>query len=261
MRSCGSPTAAVIPTAHDGDRGGRGIAVKLSLDDGDRSDLLGISVPCFTARTPEDFVEYVKLARRDPETGQPDLAAIGAFLEAHPGDGGGAGRGRGVAAAGELARRDLQRHPRVPLVGGRRNGALGSHPMGAGRAATRSLTDDDAHQRDRDYLAADLESRLAAGPSSFTLLARLARDGDPLDDPTAAWPEDREAVAVGHLVVDRAIEPAETAERHSCVRSDAAVRRNRAVRRPDPALPAEGLRRLGAGPVVGRRSGSTRRLG
>ncbi len=30
-------------------------------------------------------------------------------------------------------------------------------------------------------------------------MAILAQDGDPLDDPTAAWPEDRERVAIGRL--------------------------------------------------------------
>jgi catalase len=73
-----------------------------------------------------------------------------------------------------------------------------------------TLADDDAQSRDRNYLSADFRRRLGTGPSSFTLLARLARDGDPLDDPTAAWPEDREAVPVGRLVVERAIDAAET---------------------------------------------------
>jgi catalase len=198
------------PAAHDGDRGGRGIAVKLYLDGGDRSDLLGISVPCFTARTPEDFVEYVRLARRDPETGQPDLAAIGAFLEAHP------ETAAALAGAGALP-------PPASWLAVTYNGIHAFRWSAADGTArwvrTRwvpergdeSLTDDEAHQRDRDYLAADLESRLAAGTSTFVLLARLARDDDALDDPTAAWPEDREAVAVGHLVVARAIEPPETA--------------------------------------------------
>ena len=77
-------------------------------------------------------------------------------------------------------------------------------------AGEETLADEDAHQRDRDYLSADLRERLASGPSSFTLLARLAQPGDPLDDPTAAWPEEREAVAVGRLLVERAIDPAET---------------------------------------------------
>jgi catalase len=197
------------PTAHDGDRGGRGIAVKLYLDDGARTDLLGISVPFFTARTPEDFVAYVNLARRDPETGQPDIAAIGAFIEAHP------ETAAALAAAGALP-------PPASWLTITYNGIHAFRWLASDGSAhwvrTRwtpdggeeTLTDEDAQGRDRDYLAADLRDRLARGAASFTLLARLARPDDPLDDPTAAWPEDREAVAVGHLVVERAIDPAET---------------------------------------------------
>ncbi len=73
-----------------------------------------------------------------------------------------------------------------------------------------TLTDEDAQARDRDYLAADLRGRLARGQASFTLLARLAQPGDELDDPTSPWPEEREAVPVGHLVLERAIDAAET---------------------------------------------------
>jgi catalase len=198
------------PDAHDGDCGGRGIAVKISLEGGERTDLLGISVPCFTARTPEDFVEYVKLARRDPDTGQPDLAAIGAFLEAHP------ETGAALAGAGAMP-------PPASWLAVIYNGIHAfrwSAADGSSRwVRTRwvptngeeTLSDEDAQQRDRDYLATDLRTRLSAGPSSFVLLARLADAGDPLADPTAAWPEDREAVAVGNLVVERAIDGAETA--------------------------------------------------
>jgi catalase len=213
----GQPVRALVrfsngggnPVAHDGDRGGRGIAVKLYLDGGERTDLLGISVPVFTARTPEDFVAYVRLARRDPDTGQPDMAAIGAFMEAHP------ETGAALAAAGALP-------PPASWLGVTYNGIHTFRWIASDGTAhwvrTRwtpdggeeSLTDEEAQHRDRDYLGADLRDRLAAGPSSFTLLARLAEDGDALDDPTSAWPEEREAVAVGHLVVDRAIEPAET---------------------------------------------------
>lgn len=197
------------PLAHDGDRGGRGIAVKLYLEGGERTDLLGISVPFFTARTPEDFVEYVKLARRDPETGEPDMAAIGAFLGAHP------ETAAALGAAGAMP-------PPASWLAVAYNGIHAFRWVAADGSAhwvrTRwtpdageeTLTDENAHSRDRDYLAADLHDRLRAAPSSFTLLARLAQPGDPLDDPTAAWPEEREAVAVGRLFVERAVEPAET---------------------------------------------------
>jgi catalase len=68
----------------------------------------------------------------------------------------------------------------------------------------------DAMAREPDYLATELRERLAAGPAAFTLLARIAQDGDPLDDPTAGWPEDREAMAVGRLVLERAVDSPET---------------------------------------------------
>jgi catalase len=198
------------PDAHDGERGGRGIGVKLHLDNGERTDLLGISVPAFTARTPEDFVEYVKLARRDPDTGQPDMTAIGAFLAAHP------ETAAALGAAGAMP-------PAASWLAVTYNGIHAFRWSSAdGRSqwvrtrwvpegGDETLTDEDAQSRDRDFLAADLRDRLAAGPASFVLQARLAAAGDPIDDPSAAWPEDRETIAVGSLRVERAIEPPETA--------------------------------------------------
>jgi catalase len=213
----GTPVPAIVrfsngggnPVVHDGDRGGRGIGVKLQLDDDTRTDLLGISVPIFTARTPEDFVGYVRLARRDPDTGQPDLAAIGAFLEAHP------ETAAALTAAGALP-------PPASWLATMYNGIHTFRWIAPDDSAhwvrtrwmpdegVETLTDAEAQARDRDYLAADLRDRLARGPVSFTLLARLAQPEDVLDDPTAAWPEEREAVAVGRLVLERATEAAET---------------------------------------------------
>ena len=213
----GTPVPALVrfsngggnPVVHDGDRGGRGIGVKLQLDDAKLTDLLGISVPFFTARTPEDFVAYVQLARKDPDTGQPDLAAIGAFLEAHP------ETAAALVAAGALP-------PPASWLTIPYNGIhtfrwtapddsshwVRTRWMPDGGEET--LTDEEAQARDRDYLAADLRDRLERGKASFTLLARLAQPGDALDDPTQPWPEEREAVAVGRLVLERAIDAPET---------------------------------------------------
>src|SRR5215210_2417505 len=40
---------------------GRGLAVKLYLADGSKTDTVSLSVPCFFARTPEDFLEFTRL--------------------------------------------------------------------------------------------------------------------------------------------------------------------------------------------------------
>src|SRR5918999_6065355 len=63
---------------------GRGMAVKLYLPDGSRTDMVALSLPVFFARTPEDFLEFTRARKPDPETGQPDMERIGAWLGAHP---------------------------------------------------------------------------------------------------------------------------------------------------------------------------------
>src|SRR5215210_166732 len=72
------------PGIPDYAREGRGLAVKFYLPDGSRTDVVALSIPCFFARTPEDFIEFTRARKPDPESGQPDFGKIGAWLEAHP---------------------------------------------------------------------------------------------------------------------------------------------------------------------------------
>jgi catalase len=63
-----------------------------------------------------------------------------------------------------------------------------------------TLTSEEAKSRPPDYLQRDLAERLSGGaPVRFTLELQLAADGDPLDDPRVAWPEDRKRVVAGML--------------------------------------------------------------
>jgi catalase len=55
-----------------------------------------------------------------------------------------------------------------------------------------------------DFLATDLERRLASGPLRWDMVATLAGPGDAVDDPSRPWPEDREQVVVGVLELDAA---------------------------------------------------------
>ena len=49
------------------------------------------------------------------------------------------------------------------------------------------------------YLQTDIRERLDRGPVPFRLYARLAEEGDPIDDPTQPWPEERERVELGTI--------------------------------------------------------------
>ena len=51
----------------------------------------------------------------------------------------------------------------------------------------------------RDYLQEEIARAVGAGPVRFTLELQIAIPGDPIDDPSAAWPAERRRVHVGTL--------------------------------------------------------------
>jgi len=53
------------------------------------------------------------------------------------------------------------------------------------------------------YLFEELEARLRKAPVVHNLVPQLAGDGDPTDDPTAPWPDDRPRVCIGRLEIIR----------------------------------------------------------
>ena len=81
----GSPVRATVrfsngggdPDIPDYAREGRGVAIKLYVDDEVRTDMVGLSLPCFFVRTVEDFHEFTKARAAG-------LEAAGAFLQEHP---------------------------------------------------------------------------------------------------------------------------------------------------------------------------------
>jgi len=63
------------------------------------------------------------------------------------------------------------------------------------------LTDEEVAAAAPRYLTDELAARLALGPVSFTLVLQLAEADDDPTDPTIAWPNSRETVVAGALVV------------------------------------------------------------
>ena len=60
----------------------------------------------------------------------------------------------------------------------------------------RTLSEEEARSRGRDYLQ---EEVLARPSSAFRMVVIVANESDDVDDPTVAWPSDRERVEVGRL--------------------------------------------------------------
>jgi catalase len=178
----------------------RGLAVKLYVPDGEKTDLVAANTPTFVTRTPEDFVELLEARRPDPETGQPDMERLGAFLGAHP-------------EAGPAIQHALSAKPPASYAQVR---YFGLHAFrfvaadGSGRwvryrwepeAGVAELSEEEAKERGDDYLQEDISERVAGGPVAFTLVLQLGEEGDTTVDPTQPWPEERETVEAGRLEV------------------------------------------------------------
>ena len=178
-------------------REGRGMATKFYLPDGQKTDIVALSLPCFFVRTPEDFVEFTRTRVPDPESGEPDMQKVGAFFEAH----------QEALPATQFV---LAAKPPVSYATVAYNGIhsfLWENADGESRyvryrwepeAGEQALEPGEAKERGADYLQADIAERAAEG-AGFRLFVALAEEGDAVDDPTVAWPEERERVEVGRL--------------------------------------------------------------
>jgi catalase len=179
------------PGIPDYAREGRGMAVKFYLPDGAKTDIVALSLPCFFVRTPEDFLSFTR-ARMDPERLMPDwlgahpeaLPAIQAALSADP-----------PASYATCAYNSIHSFRWLDADGGSRFVRYRWEP----EAGERTLSGEEAKRRGRDYLQEEIGAR---GESAFRLVVVIAADDDPVDDPTVAWPEQRERVEVGRLVLE-----------------------------------------------------------
>ncbi len=175
----------------------RGFAVKFELPDGARTDIVAQTAPRFPVATPEGFVELVAafaprpsiawrvprffarypaaariLAKAAPTLAPPTSYATIRYYALH--------------AFRFLDAEDHARYVRYTWIPETEQPRL--------RAVA-------AARRGRDYLQREIRERLTRGPVRFTLELQIAEPGDPVDDPSNQWPEDRRRVTAGTLEI------------------------------------------------------------
>jgi len=181
-------------------REGRGIATKFYLPDGATTDVVGITLPAFFVNTVDGFFDFCRARTPDPATREPDPAAIGTFLEHHP--------EALTAGAAVLAATPPESYLRCTynslhayrFVDDSGAGTYGRYRWNP-EAGEASIALEDAETRGPDYLQADLATRLADAPAAFTLVAQIAEDGDPVDDPTIPFPDERPWITLGRIEI------------------------------------------------------------
>lgn len=176
----------------------RSMALLLRTDDGQQWRTAMNSFPFFVVATPEGFHAQTLASRPDPATGKPDPARMAAFAERYPearkfqawaksaswSNSWGNTQYNGVNAFRFIAE-DGSEHavrwsmrPHLPFA---------------------PLSPEQRKQADADFLAEDLSRRLAQGPLQWDLVLTLAEPGDPVNDPSQPWPENRRQVVAGTL--------------------------------------------------------------
>jgi catalase len=180
------------------------MATKFYLPDGTVTDLIGITLPAFFARTPQEFLAFTEAATPDPATSQPDIAKIKAFAVAHPN----AGRALQLLLTqpapesfAQVSYRPLHTFHFVNAAGEGRWARYHWEP----EAGVAGQPIEQLAKQPHDYLFDELEGRLRASSVAFRLELELAQEGDPVDDPSVIWPEPRERVVVGRLELVRPI--------------------------------------------------------
>ena len=173
----------------------RGLAVSFSLPDGSATDIVAQTAPHFPARNADEFIELMQANAPGPA----QLWRLPKFLLTHPA----ARRGlpENLAALKPPASFATRHYYAVHAYkwidgeGGERHVRYTWVP----EAGQLSISKGEAKAAGRDYLQEDIAQRLAQGPVRFTLRLQIAAEDDPVDDPTAEWPADRETVDAGTL--------------------------------------------------------------
>jgi catalase len=190
------------PDVHDGIANARALAVKFQLPDGKNADILALHIEGFPARTPDEFLAFLRAQLPDPATGKPASDAVPRFLDSHPTTRAFIERLMQKPVPASYARASYYAEHAFKFTAADGTSRFGRYRW-MPEAGEAYLSPDDASTRSTNFLREELEGRLRTGPVAFRLLLQLAGESDPTDDPTALWPADRPLVELGRLEVSR----------------------------------------------------------
>ncbi|UPG73137.1 catalase family peroxidase [Roseomonas gilardii subsp. gilardii] len=184
------------PKAQDAAARVRGLGLQITAPDGQVWRSAMIDPPFFPVATPRAFYDLLQAqASKDPQ-------AMPAFAAAHP----------EIANFGAWARSAPWTASYAEETYNSLNAFTFTDASGRARAVRWSLrpearpvpvAPEDLARRGPDVLEQEIRQRVAQGPVRWDMVVTVANPGDPVADPSKAWPADRQSVTVGTLVVQR----------------------------------------------------------
>jgi catalase len=178
------------------------MAVKFYLPDGTVTDLIALTIPVFFGRTPDEVLEGLKALKPDPATGKPDEKRVMQLLATRPWIANAFKLAKAVPAPVSLAQTAFHALHAFRFVNSADEVQYARYHWEP-EAGIAGQPLEELQKQPPSYLFEELEARLRKAPVVFNLVLQLAKDGDPTDDPTALWPDDRPRVTIGRLEIIR----------------------------------------------------------
>jgi catalase len=188
----------------------RGLAVRFNLGEHKHTDLVMHSVDNFPTPNGDVFLEFLQsVAASGPDVPSPKPVEM--FVGSHP-----------------TVLKFVQTPKPVPASFATENYFAVSafqFTNGDGKATFgryRVLAEDGPHYIGEDavqklapnYHSDELAERLKKSPVRFKIMVQLAAEGDPTDDPTKRWPEDRRLLELGTLELTTLVEDNAATQKH-----------------------------------------------
>ncbi|HNO34547.1 MAG TPA: catalase family peroxidase [Nitrospira sp.] len=197
------------PTVPDTNQMPRGMAVKFSLPDGSKTDLVVLSFNGFPVATAEEFRDFLlAVAASGPDAPKP--TAIEKFLAAHP-------AAKNFVESPKPQPVSYATLPYFGINAFKFTNAKGAVTFGRYQlrpvAGEHFLTQEQLATMGPDYLSTEIRERVRRGPAKFTLLLQVAEKDDKVDDPSIAWPDSRKQIELGTIIITKAVADSHTAEK------------------------------------------------
>ncbi len=188
------------PEISDAAKSPRGMALQFSLPGEALHNMAMLNIPIFGAATVQSFLERLEVDIPDPVTGKRDPEKLKAYLAGHP-------------DAKPLSDWFAAHNPPPSYADTTYYSLHAFKFIDADKVShwvkwrfeprdgAKFLDSQEMAAASKNFLAQRLVERLKAGPAVWDMVVTLGEPGDPLDNPTIAWPAERREVKLGALTV------------------------------------------------------------
>ncbi len=192
------------PKAPDTAKSARGMALEFKLPDGSLQHMTMLNTPVFGAMQPRTFYDLMIASKPDPATGKPDPEKIKAFKATHPDN---------LAQANFLARNNPPASYATSAYFGihtfkfinTRNETTLVRWRFVPQDGEKRLSDDDLKSFPANFLEQALIDRTRKGPVRWNMMVTIGKPGDPEENPTLLWPDNRKQIKAGTLMISSAM--------------------------------------------------------